>query len=107
MEVSPAIESWSVAVAKDEKTPAIESWSVVIRTEASRLELKHRRSEQKRRQRLNRCDQKQAEASPVFEASWSHSETSPASEMKRRNNGNGVTTASRSVIYGNGVTTAC
>ena len=57
----------------------------MIRTEASRLELKHRRSEQKRRRRLNRCDQKQAEASPVFEASRSHSETSPASEVKRRN----------------------
>ena len=56
----------------------------MIRTEASRLELKHRRSEQKRRRRLNRRDRKRAEASPVFEASLSHSETSPASKVKRR-----------------------
>ena len=57
----------------------------MIGTEVSRLELKHRRSEQKRRWRLNCRDRKQAEASPVSEASRSHSEKSPTSEVKRRN----------------------
>ena len=106
--------NWSVAIGT-EASPAIESWSVTIGTEASRLELKHRWSEQKGRRRLNRCDWKWAEASSVSEASRLRAEASPESEVKRRQRlrwsvaiyGNGVTTASRSMIYGNGVMTAC
>ena len=55
------------------------------RVEASRLELKRRRSKQRGRRRLNCCDRKRAKALPVSEASRSRGEALSTFEVKCHN----------------------